>query len=72
MSDADPLEAGPDGALGGRPPKVHVGDDDGDLRWEIRGRCHAVLAELDVRPAVDWDVCQVLLAGAVEAIEAAS
>ena len=48
-------------------------DDDGgdDLRWELRGRLHAVLQELDVRP-VDFDVVQTILEGAVESIKAAT
>jgi hypothetical protein len=44
---------------------------DGDLCWSTRGRCQAVLAELEVQP-VDWDVIATLLAGAVEEIEAAA
>jgi hypothetical protein len=43
---------------------------DADLRWELRGRLHAVLEELDERPA-DWDVVRTLLSGAVESIDAA-
>jgi len=42
-----------------------------DLRWEIRGRLHAVLQELDVRP-VNWDAVETILRGAVESIEAAT
>ena len=50
---------------------LHVPDDDeGDLRWEIRGRLRAVLQALDTRP-VDWAAVQTLLEAAVEAIEVA-
>jgi hypothetical protein len=46
--------------------------DERDLRWEIRGRLHACLAELGVMTGVDWDVVETLLAGALEEIRAAT
>jgi len=46
-------------------------DDERDLRWELRGPLHAVLQELEARP-VDWDACETILRGAVEAIEVAA
>ena len=46
-------------------------DDAGDLRWSMRGRCHAILQELEVEP-VDWDVVGTLMAGGAEEIEAAT
>ena len=57
----------------GNPPdgRIATPNDENDLRWQLRGRLHAVLQELDVRP-VDWDVVSTLLAGAVEAVEAAT
>jgi hypothetical protein len=47
-------------------------DDLGDLRWELRGRLHACLAELGPSTGVDWDAVQTILEGAVEDIEAAT
>ena len=46
-------------------------EDERALRWELRGRMHAALQELEVRP-VDWEAVRRLLEGAVEAIEAAA
>jgi hypothetical protein len=45
--------------------------DEHDLRSELRGRLHAVLQELDLRP-VDYDTVRTILEGAVEAIDAAT
>ena len=56
---------------GSEPDRISNREDEHDLRWELRGRLHAALQELDVRP-VDWDVVSTLLAGAVEAVEAAT
>ena len=55
------------------PPDSRIAtlDAEHDLRWELRGRLHAVLQELYV-PPVDWDVVQTLLEGAVEEIQAAT
>ncbi len=46
-------------------------EDERALRWELRGRLHAVLQELELRP-VDLEAVRRLLEGAVEAIEAAA
>ena len=73
MRHRSPHQAGSAGDAGSDPPERSrdFGQDaEGDLRWELRGRLHAVLQELDVRP-VEWDVVKTLLEGAVESIEAA-
>jgi hypothetical protein len=71
MNDPRPTEAGREESPGRTTPSVtHEDDDLRDLRWEMRGRLHAVLQELDVRPP-DWDVIETLLRGALEDVEAA-
>ena len=58
------------GGMQGDPTEAPGCDDpEHDLCWELRGRLHAVLQELDLRP-IDLDVVKTLLEGAVEAIEA--
>ena len=70
MNDSRPADARREEAPAGSSPSVpHTVD--GSLRWELRGRLHAALQELDERP-VSWDVVQTLLEGAVESIDAAT
>ena len=56
----------------GSPPdgRIATQDAEHDLRWQLRGRLHAVFQELDVQ-SVDFDVVKTILEGAVESIEAA-
>jgi len=70
MRHRSPLDAG-SAAITGSDPSEFATQDGYRLRFEICGRLHAVLQELDL-DSVDWDVCETLLRGAVESIEAAT
>lgn len=71
MRHRNPHMAGSAGTAGSSDPLECATQEGCGLRFELRGRLHAVLQELDM-PAVDFDVVQTLLEGAVEAIEANS
>lgn len=67
MNAKRPAEARREESPGGLPER----SEELGLRFEIRGRLHAVLQELEP-PTVEWDVVQTILEGAVEAIQAQS
>lgn len=77
MNTPSPHDTGSEGTVGDRPPESSqttgprpvLADDELDLKWSTRGRCHAVLAELDA-PAPDWDSIACLLRGGAEDVEA--
>jgi hypothetical protein len=73
MRHRSPHTAGSAGFAGSEPIEfaIETGRDELDLRFELRGRLHAVLQELEP-PTVEWDVVQTILEGAVEAIQAQS
>jgi len=70
MTHASPHNTG-SARIAGSDPSEFATQDGYRLRFEIRGRLQAVLQELDLDP-VDSDVCETLLRGAVESIEAAT
>jgi hypothetical protein len=72
MNEQSPHRAGSAGSVGNKLTEPSTPEGlQAELRWDVSGRVHAALQELDVRP-VDWDVVDTLLRGAVEAIDAAT
>ena len=78
MNDTSPAGRGSSGLPGGKPPhrsdtagQTASVDDDRDVRWHVRARAHAVLAETSPLERIDWDTVQTLLEGAVEDLRAA-
>ena len=57
-----------------RPPRsLPEGTDDGrDLRWNVRARARAILAETSPLTGIDWDSVSVIAEGITEDIEAAT
>ena len=71
MNKQSPHKAGSAGSHRGDLPSMRVGEDDRHLRWHVRARAHAILAETDPHTGIYWDTIIVLATRIAEDIEAA-